>query len=183
MDTPHISKKSLKNITQTETPASQAKLVAYTPDRKTILYRTESNVNLNINESTTIPISFTLPELQPKDYGICHVDYELYDAENNLIQLPTESDGGRFSIYKIITPVTIKDGVYQWLTVKDENVYWGQDAELTIHFKNTTNEPKKLMEIINSKFEILNPKQIQNSKIKNSKQNLPPKVAVFHFGH
>jgi hypothetical protein len=28
--------------------------------------------------------------------GICHVEYELYDAENNLIQPVSESDGGRF---------------------------------------------------------------------------------------
>ncbi|HLP46031.1 MAG TPA: hypothetical protein VK469_08795, partial [Candidatus Kapabacteria bacterium] len=119
----------IKNITQTETPASRVKLVVTTPDRKTIIYRTESSVNLYMGESTIIPIKFTLPELQTKDYGICHVDYQLYDAENNLIQLPTESDSGRFSIYKIITPATIKEGVYQWVTVKDENVYYGQDLE------------------------------------------------------
>ncbi|MCU0290234.1 MAG: hypothetical protein MUF15_28095 [Acidobacteria bacterium] len=44
----------------------------------------------------------------------------------------------------------IKEGVYQWLTVKDENVYWGQNAEFTMHVKNTTNEPKSLT--INNPF-------------------------------
>ena len=76
--------------------------------------------------------------------------YSTIPMENELIQLPTESDGGRFSICKIITSVTIKDGIYQWITVKDENVYWGQDAEFTMHFKNTTNEPKTLS--INNPF-------------------------------
>ncbi|HLP46035.1 MAG TPA: hypothetical protein VK469_08815, partial [Candidatus Kapabacteria bacterium] len=139
-----------KNNTQNETPASKAKLMVYTPDRNILLHELEVPVSLNQGESTQIAVNFTLPELQTKDYGICHVDYELYDAENNLIQSPTESDSGRFSIYKIITPVTIKEGVYQWLTVKDENVYWGQDAEFIMHFKNTTNEPKSLT--INNPF-------------------------------
>ncbi|HLP49222.1 MAG TPA: hypothetical protein VK469_24995, partial [Candidatus Kapabacteria bacterium] len=134
----------------TEFAASKAKLMVYTPDRNVLLHGVEAPVNLNQGETTQAAINFNLPELQPQDYGICHVDYELYDAENELIQLSTESDGGRFSIYKIITPVTIKEGVYQWLTVKDENVYWGQDAEFIMHFKNTTNEPKSLT--INNPF-------------------------------
>ncbi|HLP48968.1 MAG TPA: hypothetical protein VK469_23710, partial [Candidatus Kapabacteria bacterium] len=138
----------LKN--NTEFPSSKAKLMVYTPDRNILLHELEAPVNLNQKESTQIAVNFTLPELQTKDYGICHVDYQLYDAENNLTQLPTESDSGRFSIYKIITPATIKEGVYQWVTVKDENVYYGQDAEFTMHFKNTTNEPKTLA--INNPF-------------------------------
>ena len=132
----------IKNIT--ETPASKAKLMVYTPNRDILLHVIEAPVSLNPGESTQIPLSFTLPELQTRYYGICHVDYELYNAENELIQLPTESDGGRFSIYKIITPVTLKDEVRQWLTVKDENVYWGQNIEVAIHFKNATAETKTL---------------------------------------
>jgi len=128
----------------TEFTASKAILKVYSPDRATLLHELEAPVSLNQGESTQIAINFTLPEVQTKDYGICHVDYELYNAENEIIQLPTESDSGRFSIYKIITPVTIKDAVYMWVTVKDENVYWGQEAEFTIHFKNTTTETKTL---------------------------------------
>jgi len=128
----------------TEYIASKAKLMVYTPDRNILLYELEVPINLNQGETTQTAINFTLPELQTKDYGICHVDYELYNAENEIIQLPTESDSGRFSIYKIITPVTIKDAVYMWVTVKDENVYWGQDAEFTIHFKNTRSESRTL---------------------------------------
>ncbi len=137
----------------TEFTAAKAKLMVYTPDRNILLYSLEASASLNPGESTLIPISFNLPELQTKDYGICHVDYELYNAENEIIQLPTESDSGRFSIYKIITPVTIKEGVYMWVTVKDENVYWGQDVECTIHFKNTTSETKTL-DVNNPFFEI-----------------------------
>jgi hypothetical protein len=132
----------IKNIT--ETPASKAKLMVYTPNRDILLHVIEAPVSLNQGESTQIAINFTLPELISRNYGICHVDYELYNAENGLVQLPTESAGGRFSIYKIITPVTLKDEVRQWLTVKDENVYWGQDVEVAIHFKNATAETKTL---------------------------------------
>jgi hypothetical protein len=124
--------------------ASKAILKVYTPDRDKMLYELEVSINLDQDESTQIPISFILPELQTMNYGICHVDYELYNAENEIIQLPTESDSGRFSIYKIITPVTIKEGVYMWVTVKDEEVYYGQDVECTIHFKNTTSKNKTL---------------------------------------
>jgi hypothetical protein len=133
-----------------ETAVSKTKLMVYTPDRTILHHEMVVAANLNPGESTLITVNFILPDLQPKDYGICHMDYELYNSENELIQLPTESDSGRFSIYKIITPVTIKDGFYQWVTVKDENVYWGQDAEFTMHFKNTTNEPKSLT--INNPF-------------------------------
>jgi len=132
----------LKN--NTEYIASKAKLMAYTPDRNILLHVLEAPVSLNQGESAQIPISFTLPELQTRYYGICHVDYELYNAENEIIQLPTESHSGRFSVYKIITPATIKDDLRQWLTVKDENVYWGQDVEFAIHFKNATTENKTL---------------------------------------
>ena len=128
----------------TEFTASKAILKVYTPDRTTLLHQLDAPVNLNPGETTQAVVNFTLPELQTKDYGICQVDYELYNPENEIIQLPTESDSGRFSIYKIITPVTIKDAVYMWVTVKDEEVYYGQDVECTIHFKNTTSETKTL---------------------------------------
>ncbi|MCI0472596.1 MAG: hypothetical protein L0Y76_03335, partial [Ignavibacteria bacterium] len=124
--------------------ASKAKLLVYSPDRSILLHQLEAPLSLNPGESTQTAINFTLPALSTTGYGICHVDYELYNAENEIIQLPTESDSGRFSIYKIITPVTIKDAVYMWVTVKDENVYWGQDAEFTIHFKNTRSESRTL---------------------------------------
>ncbi|MCP4152718.1 MAG: hypothetical protein GY757_33605 [bacterium] len=135
------------NITaanETEQTAARAKLYAYTPDRKTLLYQTEETLTITPGQTVEIPLSFTLPELLKQDYGICHVDYELYDTENNLIQMPTESDSGRFSIYKITSPYTDKGGFYRWLTVKDEDIYWGQDLECTIHFKNITGKTQTL---------------------------------------
>ncbi|MCX6580277.1 MAG: hypothetical protein NT166_08835, partial [Candidatus Aminicenantes bacterium] len=128
----------------TEFTASKAILKVYSPDRTTLLHQLEAPVSLNPSENTQTAINFTLPALSTTGYGICHVDYELYNAENETIQLPTESASGRFSIYKIITPVTIKDAVYMWVTVKDENIYWGQDAQFTIHFKNTRSESRTL---------------------------------------
>jgi hypothetical protein len=79
----------LKN--NTESAASKAKLMVYTPDRNILLHEMEVPVSLNQGETTQIAINFTLPELEPKDYGICHVDYELYNSEDQIIQLPTES--------------------------------------------------------------------------------------------
>jgi hypothetical protein len=71
---------------------------------RSLLYELEVPANLNPGETTQVAINFTLPELQTKEYGICHVDYELSNAENGLVQLPSESDGGRFSIYKMNYP-------------------------------------------------------------------------------
>ncbi len=68
-----------------EFPAAKARLVVYTPDRNIVLHEVEQNISLNPGEETLIPVNFTLPGVSKDDYGICHVDYELYDSENNLI--------------------------------------------------------------------------------------------------
>jgi len=70
----------------TEFTASKAILKVYSPDRTTLLHEIEAAVSLNQEESTQLAINFTLPELQTKEYGICHVDYELYNAENEITQ-------------------------------------------------------------------------------------------------
>jgi hypothetical protein len=82
-----------------ETLVSKAILKAYTPDRNRVLYTIEQAVSLAPGEKVETPVQFTLPGLSGTEYGICHVDYELYDSENNLVQIPTESDSGRFVNY------------------------------------------------------------------------------------
>jgi hypothetical protein len=85
---------------KSDTPASKVKLTALTPGRNTVLYETVQPVSLNPGDTIDIPVSFTLPELQSKDYGIGHVFFELYDADNQLVQMPVESNSGRFSVYR-----------------------------------------------------------------------------------
>jgi hypothetical protein len=47
-----------------------------------------------MGETAVIPLDFTLPGLTGKDYGICHVDYELYDSDNHLVQPGAKSYTG-----------------------------------------------------------------------------------------
>jgi len=54
--------------------------------------------------------------------GIAHVDYELYDSENNLILPAVESDSGRFALYSTPAPYVPKDQFQYWLTVDNEEV-------------------------------------------------------------
>jgi hypothetical protein len=127
-----------------EIPAAKAKISVYTIDN-TPVYETEAPVSLNQGESAEIPITFILPELESKDYGIGFTVYELEDASGNLIQLKTETPTGRFSIYKLITPANINGGLYQWITINDEIAYWGQEIECTIHVKNETDQVKQIV--------------------------------------
>jgi len=134
---------NIQVFNHTETQAAKAKISVFTIDN-TPVYETEASVSLSQGESAEIPITFTLPDLESKDYGIGFTVYELKDAEGNLIQLKTETPTGRFSIYKLITPANIDGGLYRWITVNDEVAFWGQDIECTMHFKNTTHQVKQV---------------------------------------
>jgi hypothetical protein len=141
--TPEIS----LNITvenKSETPAAKVKLVALTPDRNTVLYETAQPVSLNPGETIDIPLSFTLPELQSKNYGINHVFFELYDADSQLIQMPAESSSGRFSVYKVLTDYTPDKEIDCWLTVENERVFLNDPANFTLHVRNYTDSAKTI---------------------------------------
>lgn len=129
---------NIKVKNNSDTLTSKVKLIAYTPDRQTVLFETEQAVGLNPGEEAEIPITFSLPPLESKDYGICHVDFHLFDAENNLVQLPTESDGGRFAVYNIEEQYTPGGGIDAWLTVEDERIFLYETAKFTLHVKNHT---------------------------------------------
>jgi hypothetical protein len=133
-------------------PAAKAKIAVYTIDN-TPVYETEVSVSLNPGESADIPITFTLPDLETKDYGIGFSVFQIKDADGNLIQLKTETPTGRFSIYKLLNPANINDGLYRWITVDDEIAYWGEDIECKIHLKNTSDQVKQL-EVNNPYFQI-----------------------------
>ena len=81
---------------ESESAASMVKLKVYTPDRKTVLYETEASLTLAAGSEGVIPVGFNLgATLTSGQYGLCHTDYELYDAEGNLLQMATEADSVR----------------------------------------------------------------------------------------
>jgi hypothetical protein len=143
----------IKVTNHSATPAANARISVYTIEN-TLVHETETPVNLNPGESTDIPVTFTLPALESKDYGIGFSTFELLDADSNLIQLKTETPGGRFSIYKLITPADINGGLLRWITVNDEVVYWGEDIQCKIHIKNTTDRVRQLE--VNNPYFIIN---------------------------
>ncbi|MCP5047337.1 MAG: hypothetical protein GY940_09215, partial [bacterium] len=101
-------------------------------------------VSLEVGAETSIPVQFTLPAVESVDYGICNVYYELYDADNKLIQLKTPTDSGRFAIYHVTQEYTPTDGVDMWLTVDREDVFPNEIPVFTLHVKNHTAEEKNL---------------------------------------
>jgi hypothetical protein len=135
--TPNISLQ-VKVKNDSENAATKAKMTVYTPDRKTVLYQIESAVSLAAGAETEIPLAFTLPVLTDVNLGICHTDYELYDAENKVVQMTSEADSGRFTPYRLkLSPTPIKDLVC-WLTTENEFVYWDEKPQFILHVRNNT---------------------------------------------
>jgi hypothetical protein len=135
--TPNISLQ-VKVKNDSEYAATKVKINVYTPDRKTVLYQTESAVSLAAGAETEIPLAFTLPELTDVNLGICHTDYELYDAENNLVQMANETISGRFTPYRLkLTQMPVKNLVC-WLTAKSEIVFWDENPKFVLHLRNNT---------------------------------------------
>lgn len=128
----------------TKTRAAGAKLTVYTPGRESKLYRTGINGAPRPGKTVKTRIVFNLPALTEKDFGICHVDYELYDAKGRLIQLPVESPGGRFAVYDSMAPVSRNPGFLQWMTVVKEGIPYGSNIQLILHLKNLTPNPVNL---------------------------------------
>jgi hypothetical protein len=133
---------SVKVKNNTESLASKVKLLVYTLDKKTVLYETEQGISLSPGTESEIPITFTLAAPQDNHLGIYHTDYELYDAEDNLVQMETESNSGRFALYKTPEPYTSTKDVDMWLTAESEYVYWDEKPKVTIHIKNNSGEAK-----------------------------------------
>ena len=132
----------LRNVT--EITASMAKLTAYDPDRTRVLYENHVSISLNPGEEVEVPIQFTLPQMDSSEMGIAHVDYELYDSENNLILPAVESDSGRFAIYKTPTPYVPKEQCQYWLTVDNEEVHLGDMVSFVLHARNYTDTEKQV---------------------------------------
>jgi hypothetical protein len=66
-------------------------------------------------------------------FVICHLDYILYDNENNIVQMSTESDGGRFAVYQK-EQVHIPTGELDvWITSSKEQNYANEKVKLRLH--------------------------------------------------
>lgn len=133
---------NVKNLT--ESTAVRAKLLAFTPERDSILFESQADITLSTGQETVVPMSFTLPQLETGDYGICHVYYELYDSGNNLIQFPTESASGRFAVYHVETPYTENNQLKVWITSASDTVYISEPLEFTFHIKNNSDQSKTI---------------------------------------
>lgn len=132
----------------TEYTGSKVKIYVYTPDRNILLYQTEASITLAPGQEGEIPVSFTLPEIQTSDLGICHTEYEIYDADDLKIKIKTESDEGRFALYKITdTSVYIGGGAKMWVTAEKESIYWDEDINVTINFENNAQEDRPITEV------------------------------------
>ena len=131
---------TLKIKNDCEFPAVKVKTKVLSPNRKTVLYENEQSLSLAAGAETEMPVSFPVAYSSSALYGICHSDYELYDAEGNLMQMATEADSGRFALYQneiIYNPPSQKSA---WLTVDTEYAIWGMPYTFTLHVRNPTDK-------------------------------------------
>ncbi|MCP4148843.1 MAG: hypothetical protein GY757_13940, partial [bacterium] len=131
----------VKITNNTETQASKVKLTVYSPNRQIVLHEEDQNISLDQNQNTAVPINFTLPSLGHTAYGICHVYYELYDSDDQLLQWRTESDSGRFALYRILKTYHPNPRYSAWVTAAKDFYYWNQQAQMVLHVKNHSSEP------------------------------------------
>jgi streptogramin lyase len=87
---------SVNVMNYTTIDASFVKLLIYDPDRKNVLSEQTVTTSIPASQSTTIPVSFSSDSTSV--LGIYHIDYELYDAQGNVIQPRSETDSGRFAV-------------------------------------------------------------------------------------
>ncbi|MGD2092848.1 MAG: CARDB domain-containing protein, partial [Candidatus Aminicenantes bacterium] len=136
----NLEEVNIKN--NSEVPAAKVKIIAYNPDRNKVLYETEQSIGPEPSQETIIPLAFTLNITSfQSGYGICHLDYILYDNENNIVQMAAESDGGRFAVYRK-EQVHIPTGELDvWITSSKEQYYANEKAQINLHVKSYKIEP------------------------------------------
>lgn len=128
-----------------EEASSSVRFIVSTPDRSRVLFETIRPAVLNSMDEGEFEFQFTLPEIEDAQLGICHVDYELLDANGDVVQMKNESPSGRFALYRMREAFVYKGGyVSQWMTADKDPVYWPQDIMFTVHFKNLTDETQTI---------------------------------------
>jgi len=136
----NLEEVNIKN--NSEIPAAKVKLIAFNPDRDKVLYETEQAISLEPSQETIISLAFALNSTSFQyGYGICHLDYILYDNENNIVQMTTESDGGRFAVYQKEQVHTPTGDFDIWITSSKEQYYVNEKAQITLHVKSYREEP------------------------------------------
>jgi hypothetical protein len=136
----NLEELNIKN--NAELPAAKVKLTAFNPDRNIVLYETERSIGLDPGQETIISLAFPLSNVSfQSGYGICHLDYILYDNENNIVQMAAESDGGRFAVYQKEQAHTPTGDYDIWITSSEEQYYAHEKAQITLHVKSYKEEP------------------------------------------
>jgi ligand-binding sensor domain-containing protein len=131
---------NIKN--NSEIPAAKVKLMVLTPDRDKVLYETERSTGLDPAQETIISLAFVVNNYSfQSGYGICYLDYILYDNENNIVQMAAESDGGRFAVYQKEQAHIPTGGYDIWITSLEEQYYINEKAQITLHVKSYKEEP------------------------------------------
>ena len=132
---------SITATNNTDTDASQVKLLILDPDRNII---TEQTVNTAVPAGGTaaIPVTYTTAGTAP--LGIWHVDYELLDSSGNIIQPEAETDSGRFVVSN--PPENpYKSPDFNFAVNSDSEHYpYGSDAVFTITMYNRTDTERTI---------------------------------------
>ena len=129
-------------VNKTGTPAVKALLKVVNPNRDKIFHEWETSVSLMPGEEKELSMSFQLPAFYSyQDTGICHVLYSILDVEGNLLEMDSESEGGRFAVYQE-RPVYVPAGDYQaWITSPGEIFDVNEIVPMTINYKNNRENP------------------------------------------
>lgn len=81
--------------------AESIRVFVYNPDRSILLSEQVVKRSLRPGSSTQVLMQYSALLAAP--LGICHVDYQLYDAKSTMIQPTAETDSGRFAVSKAAT--------------------------------------------------------------------------------
>ena len=84
--------------------AHKARFTFYAANQATILYQMEIPATLSPGAQMTIPLTFTLGNIQDRHLGICRGEYLLLDENNLQIQKNFHITGGQFALYRKIEP-------------------------------------------------------------------------------
>src|SRR3989304_3592560 len=127
-------------MNSTTTDASSIKLLIYYPDRKNVLTDQTITTSIFAGQSTTISISYA--SASTSALGIYHIDYELYDAQGNIIQPQAETDSGRFVVSNPPSN-PYKSPDFNFAVNSDSEYYvYGSDAVFTVTIWNNSDTDK-----------------------------------------
>jgi len=123
-----------KNVSQTQT--SSIKLLIYDPDRQTLLSEQTQAIDLPAGSVASIQIMYASLSNSPP--GIYHIDYELYDANGNIIQPQAETDSGRFAISNPPVFGYNRKEINFAVNANAEHYFLGNEARFTVTIWNNS---------------------------------------------